>query len=231
MLDSRALVEQPLALAARPTTPPSTRLPLVQREARAHGIARQGERCASDDCGFAASCNTPVAYQLLRLTADAEIRPWPFRAAAAGRVVGALVVSGAGPLVHRVDHERLGGSDESCCLHHDDIGLCARAGEAGMPMVVEPGSHVSPPAGHSAGRSAERLRTALLRGYDSDGGSDCRGTRSTRGYGAVRAAAQSVVFPLHPGTRPRACRNEIEGPVAGRASVRGGPSKPPGPVT
>lgn len=107
---SLALMDPRPALAVHDNSPGGATLPLVESAARAHGLEFRGERCARDNCGFAAGCNSLAAgtsaQQLLFLNPDAEIHKWPANLAAAGRVVGAAVHGADGQSLHTSGRSR-----------------------------------------------------------------------------------------------------------------------------
>jgi N-acetylglucosaminyl-diphospho-decaprenol L-rhamnosyltransferase len=129
-------------------------------------------------------------------------------------------VSGAAFLLPRADFARLGGFDERYFMYYEDIDLGRRAGQAGIPVVVEHRWQVRHLGGHSVGRSAEGLTTALLRSWESGRRFHASRSGSPRGYDAltaVDAALRAVVFGLRPGGRARARANRSLAATATRA--------------
>jgi GT2 family glycosyltransferase len=117
---------------------------------------------------------------------------------------GSGYVSGAALLVAREVFAELGGFDAGYFMYYEDIDLCARAGDAGVAVVHEPGWRVEHVGGHSVGRSQEALTTALLRSYR--GGRRFHSSRSgsTRPYDMLAAAdalAHAAVLSTSPSRR------------------------------
>ena len=78
--------------------------------------------------------------------------------------MGEGYVSGAALLVQRNDFLALNGFDESFFMYYEDIDLCLRANQSGIPVTVEPSWVVRHEGGHAAKRDSG---TALIRSYDS----------------------------------------------------------------
>lgn len=117
---------------------------------------------------------------------------------------GCGYVSGAALLIGRETFLELGGFDPGFFMYYEDIDLCARAGDAGVAVVHEPGWQVEHIGGHSVGRSAEAVTTALLRSYYAGRLFHARRSGSARGYdllSATDALAHAAVLSAAPSRR------------------------------
>jgi N-acetylglucosaminyl-diphospho-decaprenol L-rhamnosyltransferase len=131
-------------------------------------------------------------------------------------------VSGAAMLVDRERFLTLGGFDEGYFMYYEDIDLCHRAQDAGMPVVLEDGWRVEHVGGHSVGRSPAGVRRSLLRSYRSGRRYHERRGHSVRGYDvlcAVDALARAAFRAPLPRTRPRATADWAVFKVAARAAL------------
>lgn len=91
------------------------------------------------------------------------------------RPTGAGFVSGAALMLDARSFDRLGGFDESYFMYYEDIDLCLRANDAGIPTVIADGWRVRHGRAHS---TRERFGAALVWSYES--GSRFHASRGTR---------------------------------------------------
>jgi GT2 family glycosyltransferase len=132
---------------------------------------------------------------------------------------GTGYVSGAAMLVSRECFNDLGGFDEGYFMYYEDIDLCTRARERGIPVLVEPTWVVCHEGGHSVGRSVESLRRAHLISYESGRRYHAKRGRA-RAYDALvlaDSAARAVAFRLSRKRHPDAVANAAVARVATRS--------------
>lgn len=89
----------------------------------------------------------------------------------------------------------LGPFDEDAFLHYEDLDLCLRAREAGLPTLLHPGVALAHAGGHSTSRSTTRLADEARRRRD------VVAARLGTGAAARDDAAQALTF-LTRGARP-----------------------------
>jgi N-acetylglucosaminyl-diphospho-decaprenol L-rhamnosyltransferase len=139
---------------------------------------------------------------------------------------GTGYVSGAAMLVNRERFNDLGGFDEGYFMYYEDIDLCTRATERGIPVVIDPTWVVSHEGGHSVGRSVESLTRAHLTSYES--GRRYHAKRGdARGYDALvlaDSAARAVAFRLSRKRSPDAVANAAVARVAARSLLARAPA-------
>ncbi|MCW2571545.1 MAG: glycosyltransferase [Frankiales bacterium] len=134
---------------------------------------------------------------------------------------GTGYVSGAAMLVGRECFNELGGFDEGFFMYYEDIDLCTRANEHGVPVVLDPAWVVRHEGGHSVGGSAEALTRAHLTSYAS--GRRYHAKRGhPRGYDALvlaDSAARTVAFRLSSKRHPDAVANAAVARAASRSLI------------
>lgn len=143
-----------------------------------------------------------------RMLRDELMLRWARRAPRRPRGHG--YVSGAALLVERRTFESLHGFDEGFFMYYEDIDLCRRAIDVGVPVVLEDSWVVVHTGGHSVGRSAESLTRAFVTSYESGRRFHELAGHSLHGFDLLTATdsgLRAVAFRLLPRRRAAAKAN------------------------
>ena len=147
------------------------------------------------------------------------------------RPTGKGFVSGAALMLDAASFDRLGGFDASYFMYYEDIDLCLRANDAGIPTVIEPRWLVRHGRAHS---TASRFGTALVWSYES--GSRFHASRGTplaayRAYVLADAVGRAGVHWLRGDRGSRRAYSDLARRVAGdlvrRRGLPGTATHPP----
>lgn len=115
--------------------------------------------------------------------------------------VGQGYVSGVAMLLPRAIFLELGGFDEAFFMYYEDIDLCQRATDAGVPVKVEPEWSVRHAGGHAA--KTDRA-TAFIRSYDAASYFFAKHGQNVGLYRLlcrIDARLRLALYPLLPGRR------------------------------
>lgn len=110
------------------------------------------------------------------------------------RPTGTGYVSGAAMLIPADDFRSVGGFDERFFMYYEDIDLCRRLNEAGLPVSVDPEFVVEHIGGYSA---SAQPGTAALRSYESGRAFHRRWAGSATGFTALVVVDSATRHSLH----------------------------------